>query len=470
MNTNKVPVSKLNISKDVRIELFFILFGSVLLCFIGFYNKYPLVYSDTGTYLYSGFCGINPTDRPIFYGLFARHISLAVSPWLVIWVQGFLVSFLLFITVKMIFIGSNHLLIFLFSLVILVCFTGVSHNVSILIPDIFTSISLLTFVNLLINNNVKLFAKIFLSIVLILSLVVHLSNILIITTLCFLAALVLYLKKGKGSGLKIRIKRNLIYCSILIAISWFLIPSANYVYSNQFTISRGSQVFIMNHLSETGVLEEYLKRECKSNNFKICQYKDSLVWDFLWDSKSPLYKTGGWEANKQEYDLIIKDILSKPYYLKSVIPELLFYSITQYFNFDIEHPLVYGPNSAPYSQIHWHYSKEIKNYCSSRQNTGTINFDLTNSFETILVLFSLVFIFYFIARPNVFRSFPFELRVIVLTVISGTVINAIVTSNLSAINSRYQNRIIWLVPLIFILVSGHLVRNRKNSRAIQQLF
>ena len=155
---------------------------------------------------------------------------------LVIWVQGLLVSFLLFITIKMIFNGRNYLFVFLFSLVILVCFTGVSHNVSILIPDIFTSISFLVFINLLINNNIKTYTKIFLGIVFILSLVVHLSNILIATILCVIAALVLYFKKNTAEDWKIRIKKNLIYCAFFIAVSWILIPTANYLYSKQQSV------------------------------------------------------------------------------------------------------------------------------------------------------------------------------------------------------------------------------------------
>lgn len=75
-----------------------LLLGTLISCFFGFYNRYPFVYSDTGTYLYSGFANFIPWDRTIFYGLFCRHISLETSPWLIIITQSFLINVLLYKT------------------------------------------------------------------------------------------------------------------------------------------------------------------------------------------------------------------------------------------------------------------------------------------------------------------------------------------------------------------------------------
>jgi len=61
-----------------------------------FYNGYPLVYSDTGTYIASGFEGKVPNSRPITYGLFIRHSSLTASLWLSAFAQCLMVSLLLY--------------------------------------------------------------------------------------------------------------------------------------------------------------------------------------------------------------------------------------------------------------------------------------------------------------------------------------------------------------------------------------
>lgn len=72
-----------NLNKHI---LNFVLFSLsvILLIMPAIVNGYPLVYSDSGTYIGSGFEGIVPVDRPIAYGLFVRHISVAYSLWFVI--------------------------------------------------------------------------------------------------------------------------------------------------------------------------------------------------------------------------------------------------------------------------------------------------------------------------------------------------------------------------------------------------
>jgi hypothetical protein len=84
------------ITSNRTIQILYVLLGSLVLCFLAFYNKYPLVFPDTGTYVLSGFTGQVPKDRPIIYGLFLRHISLWESLWLVILFQGVLLSLTIF--------------------------------------------------------------------------------------------------------------------------------------------------------------------------------------------------------------------------------------------------------------------------------------------------------------------------------------------------------------------------------------
>ena len=46
--------------------------AALLLLSVPVLNGYPLVYSDTGTYLRTAFEGYVPPDRPVWYGLFLR--------------------------------------------------------------------------------------------------------------------------------------------------------------------------------------------------------------------------------------------------------------------------------------------------------------------------------------------------------------------------------------------------------------
>src|SRR5690554_3684288 len=77
-----------------------VLLGTVILSIVGLYNGYPLVFSDTGTYIYSGFDLFIPNDRPIAYGLLLRLFSLKLSAWFVILFQNLLTAFVVYLTLK----------------------------------------------------------------------------------------------------------------------------------------------------------------------------------------------------------------------------------------------------------------------------------------------------------------------------------------------------------------------------------
>jgi hypothetical protein len=52
-----------------------------------FWNGFPFIYPDIGTYLGSGFIPEMPIDRPIAYGLFIFATSLGgLSLWLTIFI------------------------------------------------------------------------------------------------------------------------------------------------------------------------------------------------------------------------------------------------------------------------------------------------------------------------------------------------------------------------------------------------
>ena len=71
--------------------------GALLLLFSAYINGFPIVYSDTSTYLASGFELEAPFDRPIMYGLLLRLSSLnGISLWFTIFSQGLIVSILIY--------------------------------------------------------------------------------------------------------------------------------------------------------------------------------------------------------------------------------------------------------------------------------------------------------------------------------------------------------------------------------------
>jgi len=427
-----------------------ILLGAIISCFIGFYNGYPLVYPDTGSYLSSGFSGEIPMDRTIFYGLFARHVSISASPWLIVFVQGLISSWILHVTFGMFFAGNKRNLIFLGALTFITLTTGYSFNVSILIPDIFSPIALLCLINLLFNSQLRKSRIIIVSLIFIFSISTHLSNI---PTFMFLLLILLFYsftQKIRKKTISIGIKK-ILYPLYLLLFVLILVPSVHSLIGNKFQYSSASHVFMVNHLIECGVMEQYLDDKCENSDFKICDYKNNLGWNFIWDEESALYKTGGWVENRNEYNRILSEIYSTPKYWPILAQKTIEYSVKQFFTFDISEyaPQLYG--SAPFGQIDWRFHDSVREYLSSKQNNNKLDVQLTNSIQVFVMFFSLIIAFAMIYYSYFTSQLSLEFKWVLIILLVYGILNSVVCSNLSTVDPRFQNRWIWILPVIVII-------------------
>ena len=69
--------------------------AAALLLWPAFWNGYPLVFSDTGTYLSQAIEHYVGWDRPVFYSLFLLPLHLTLTTWPAIAVQALLVAHVL---------------------------------------------------------------------------------------------------------------------------------------------------------------------------------------------------------------------------------------------------------------------------------------------------------------------------------------------------------------------------------------
>lgn len=445
-----------------------ILLGALIACFVGFYNQYPLIYPDTGTYLASGYSGEIPVDRSIFYGLFLRHISLSASPWLIILVQGWLTSWILHLSFGLFFTGLKRNLLFLGSIVLLTFTTGFSYNVSILIPDIFCATALLSLINLLLHTRLSRYEMVGLVGLFAFSLSVHFSN-LPIFFLLLLGLLGLYgFQKMRKKSL-FTTRSRLAISLITLTVTLVGIPTVHYAIDGEFQYSKGSHVFIVNHLIECGVMEEFLKDECENSNYQLCAYQDELNWNFIWKEDSPFYKTGGWLGTRKEYNAMISDILSNPKYWPLLIQKTIEYTAKQWFTFETTVSTTHDKHNTPYGQIHWRFHDSVHEYVSSKQLNNNLDLSRLNAIENGLVLFSLVFLFAVSLYPALHLNLPTELRWTIVILLFYSILSALICSNLSTIVPRYQNRWIWLAPMYAIICGSMFLQSWLNKRKNKEI-
>ena len=431
-------------------DLLLIVAAATLLCYQAFNNHFPLTFDDTGSYLYSGFMNEMPQDRPIIYGLFLRLISIQESLWLPIFAQALILAYLIFLSFKYLVSVPQKRFWYLCLLAILAFFTGASINVSELIPDFFTPVMLLCFALLLVNQ-LKLAEKIFIAIIVVFSISTHNTHGLI-----GLIALSLYtigvLIWKTGGHFKTSWK-PLLMTWLLCFTGIFAIPAVNYLFDGHFSANQASHVFKMYKLNETGILDDYLKRNCDTKHWKICAYKEAIPTNFIWDKQnSPVYKEGGWDSTKAEYDSIISDIFSDPRYVKWFVEKAAVNSMEQLFTFSAGPDLPQNTSeTSPYFHIKLFFPGDIRQLEMCKQYNHGLNFNWMNNWQMMLVIVSsllLLFILFF--RSEKISTFLSRTGLILLI---GIFANAIVCGSLSKVVDRYQLRVIWLLPLfVFMLL------------------
>lgn len=432
--------------------------GALLLSIIGLYNGYPLVYSDTGTYIYSGFDKFIPYDRPIAYGLFLRFFSFNYSAWFVIIVQNIITSFVIYETFKLFeFTKARLTQLFLGTILFLVFFTGIGWYTNQLMPDFLVPISVLIIFILILKSDRNYPVFILLSFILVFSLISHFSHLLIGTSIVLVVLFCRLIFRHKFSIF--RLKRTLVVSIVVLSV-WLFLPTLNYIIERQFILSKGSHVFLMSHLNDTGILKKFLDENCNSPEFKnckLCQFKDSLPNDaasFIWSS-CIVDSCGGWLGSKEEYSKIISATLTRPKYLFMNAYRSASYGLIQLTRNDIGSGLsAYNEGSAPYGQIHWRFNSELNNYLNSKQNKWDgveLKFDVLNRINFVVLIACLLF-FILIFASSVFLKIAPKALLFILFVAMAIIANSFITAGLNCPYERYQARIVWLLPFAVIVI------------------
>ncbi|MCI5059184.1 MAG: hypothetical protein MRY83_23935 [Flavobacteriales bacterium] len=407
--------------------------------FAAFENGYPIVYPDSGTYIHSGFSNVVPDDRPIFYGIFVRHTSLKASIWLPVFAQSCILAWSVASFLGIFFQSRKKWKLLIPVVTILTLSTGFSYHNSHIMPDIFTGILLLNIITFLFLKQRSKTQNILNIVLIILCLLFHMSNVII--TFCFGIILLL-----STTIHLINIKRKKILLLISSCLFSILMTSfTNYAVGGQFSLSQNGHIFMINHLIENGVLEKYLKKECSNKEYSLCQYRENLSWNFIWDENSILRELEKSDATKKEFNEIIQNIYLSPKYWPILTTKSIIYGARQFFDFRTE---IHGSqlaNSPPYQQIHWRFRHSLREYISSEQNLDKIDLKTHNTIERIVILLSLGMVLIYII---VFWKTQPAFSQIILISITMLSLNALICANLSTPLARYQSRLIWIIPLL----------------------
>lgn len=431
----------------------YVVFIYIVCCFFlllpALYNGYPLVSPDSGAYIFNGFDFHVPVDRSITYSVFVLITSLGgFTLWTVVISQTLILIYFLRTSAMKLLETRYTDRTFVIIVLLLSVFTSAGWHCSHLTPDIFTAILILTIANYYLSP-LSTRGKIIYFILIWIFMIQHNSNLLIVLIFCFFAR-IYTLIKGKTWFYK---KTFLLFGATLF--SFISVCFFNLWEGNSFRPSAGTHVFVMARMAENGILDQFLKEYCPTENYSICKYQNNTgdrQWNFMWGEKTDLQEAGGWDKREEEYNKIITRTLYRPKYLGLQIYEALEAGVKQL-------PLLHlstmsqVKGSPPYNAVEQYFPREIKEYRTSLQQTGELNgvlgfFNASIFIFTVLLAIATLWLY----KSNVHLNLIFFLVIIIAFIC----LNALITGALSTVVDRLQSRVFWLIPFACVL---YVVKN-----------
>jgi hypothetical protein len=439
--------------------LFYSIAGAIFLLGFAFYNGYPIVYSDTSTYIASGFSLIPPADRPLTYGLFIRLTSFnGLSLWSVAFIQSLIISFLIFLTIKNFTKLKKPHIWFLAVTALLCAFTLITFVSGQIITDIFLSIGILCIIHLGLNTQLAKYNATLLFIIFFLANAMHMSHLLINVVLLILIILV------KRLFFRENIILNYKRIAILFLLAFLgIIPMGS-------SLSKSGNVFFMGRMAENGILQEFLKDNCPDKKYKLCDCMDSIPansTDFLWDRKSPLYaKYERWSDANKEFGEIIRFTLLKPKYLLMHIRESAkntFLQLSAFGAGDGTGPFV--GETLLFERIKKYFESESVQYSNSKQNQGLLSADklgFLNAFNKLIIFLSIIslLLIFFLRKLRMQISSGKKFTTIILFI--AIFLNSLINSSLVIVTDRFGAKLIWMIPFMLLILISEINFRRTN--------
>ena len=252
-------------------------FAVCLLLSVAWYNGYPIVFSDTGGYVWTGayFMPLAPFRAP-GYSMFTRLMSLGDTSWPVVAMQAVIVVYVLHLTCDHLMNGDRKvrdrcLLVTILGLTLL---SSLPWFVSLLMPDVFAGVLFLSAYLLAFADALRVVPRLCLGVILMISAGAHASLLpiagLFILALAGLrvAALCRHTVDGK--------RANLAWLVVPILAAAISTAALNQRMGLGFRVSPSGSAFLLARLFSDGLAGDFLHENCAKRAFISCRYISSL--------------------------------------------------------------------------------------------------------------------------------------------------------------------------------------------------
>jgi hypothetical protein len=421
---------------------------------VALHSGFPLIYSDAGTYIRTGYTLELPWDRPLTYGLFLRLTSLARSPWNVVFVQAVLLSWAVLAAFRShTRIPSPMAVGFLASLA-LAYVTAIGVTASHLTPDVFAPIAILCFAWLVSRPDgapaIEVAAH---AVLLLLASIVSLSHLAMVTGL-WSTYLVAGLIGKQWAGFRVR--RIALTGAVTVA-GWLAIPTIHAAAGAGFRYPPGGSVFFVGRLAEAGILTDLLESECPTRSWRICDSREAIPPspdEFIWADSAFTRAGGATEANFREYAAITRTALTTPRWLGRSIAAAWLAWLRQLTLFDNSWVAAYAEDEwLVVREVQERYPSHRNEFLRSRQRLGKLDLGPLDARQYAAVAAAILLLGALLAVPRWRGRIDRRLGTFWWSVVMGIALNAAVCGALNTPAPRYGNRVMFLLPLLAMIAS-----------------
>ena len=432
-----------------------ILLGGVLFIWPALWNGYPLLYSDTHVFITQPTPGHFNWDKPFIYGPWMLPFHAWQSLWGVVLVQGILISNLVWLTQQVFGVASplRHLLF----CGVLSLLTGASWFASLLMPDIFSGMVVLSIFILGFSKQLTKAMTVWVSLLGALAIAVHLSH-LVIAAACLCVVLVFRW-------------RRFLYAVLPLVIALLSLVGTTMYAFNKVAVSPFGSVFMLARMSADGNVKSVLEKYCPEKSWTLCAWTDRLAKDsdsFMWDAKGPVWSHPGGPIGlaPEASEIVALTLRTRPLPLlwsaiQNTVTQLSMVKLGDTIHSDWLDLTVLK------SVEKFFPAAELERYKKAHQVQGTmleqVSFVSAVGTYTVLLGFLLsLYLFYRALRVRNWTALGF-----IVLIWAGVLANAFATGALSKPHYRYQTRIAWLLVLPILL--QNVIRTQPSQASSMHL-
>jgi hypothetical protein len=445
--------------------------GALILFWPAILNRLPLLFPDSMTYLASG----SPVARALFlhkfsnyYGMRSLIYSLGIFPfhwnvtlWPVAALQALLAAYVIWLVARSI-VTRQIVLRYLILCALLSVLTSLSWYSVLILPDILGPILYLCiYLFVFARETLSRLDRAALIVIIWWAAASHGSHLVVAAGLCVLLILLLVFR----CRFMERRWRSVGAVMLVLAFSAAAQIALNAYLTGEPSLNGDWPPLLMARVIVDGPGRVYLETHCPDAKFAICEDAHNLpdsADDFLWSDK------GIWQSASDE-----KQARLQHEEMRFVLATIRAYPAEQLkksaANFGNQLTALglddLGSNDWVLGQFDEVLPREKSSYQRSRQIADALPLEFFSSVQVWTVIASLVAIAAFI--PYVWRRRPARILGIGVVIISTVLANALVTGVLSGVETRYQSRVIWLLPLLAALLildwRGYRSLHRTNA-------